>query len=115
MCSAELRRMQDANSPFMKNISSTIQDQVHMVMRAKKLGFEDALLLITTRGAALETPAPIAILQAAKGTTAAEARALVSALDEVMPQDASFFYEQGLVPKSRMLSTTADLKRLRKK
>ena len=106
--SEELRSLRAAASPVLAEVGHQVEEQVRQVMEVSGLSFEDALLLTVTRGAVQETDVPVVIVQVAKGTTLEEARSLMRAINEYAPNDASVFYEQTDVPKTRLLSSQAD-------
>lgn len=104
----ELRSIRSAASPIMAKIGDTVEMQIQHIMEMRGLSFEDALLLLTTRGMTFEDPTPALVLQVAKGTTLAEARALMSTANAFAPAASHVFYEQADVEKTRLLTSEAD-------
>lgn len=106
--SSELHQLRSEASPLMAGIGDTVEGLTHQAMEATGLNFDEALLLIATRGAALETQAPIAVVQVAKDATLAETRAIMNAINDELPADASVYYEPFTVPATRLISSQAD-------
>lgn len=104
----ELRELRGAKSDLMSKIAPEVEEQIRSVMGVTGLSFEEALLLVVSRGAVLETAVPLVILQVAKETTLDQARALMGALNECAPPDASAMYERKDVPETRLLSSEGD-------
>ncbi len=104
----ELRALRSESSPLMARIGEIVEGQVRHVMQLRGISFEDALLLLTTRGMALDEAAPAAVIQVAKGTTIQEARALMSTFNEYVPPDAHVFYEPSDHIKETKVLTTKD-------
>lgn len=105
----ELQMARTASIPFAAKIMHTVEEQVSHVMESRGLSFEDALLLLTTRGMSMNEAAPVAVIQIAKGTTLSEARALLRVISENSPQDAYVSYEpvEG-IESTRLLTSEAD-------
>lgn len=106
--SEELRQLRAAAMPALADIGEQIEEQVRQVMQAANLSFEDALLLAVTRGAVHETQVPVVILQVAKGTTLEEARSLMQVINTYTPDNATVFYEQVDVSRTRRLTSPED-------
>lgn len=105
----ELRDIRSASSPLMAKIGQTVESQVRYVMERFNLSFEEALLMMTTRGMAMSEAAPAVVVQVAKGTTLSEARDLMLTIGEQAPHDAHLFYESAdNVQQTRLLTTEAD-------
>lgn len=112
----ELRDIRSASSPLMAKIGETVESQVRYIMERFNLSFEEALLMMTTRGMAMSEAAPAVVVQVAKGTTLSEARALMSIIGEQAPHDAHLFYESAdNVQQTRILTTEADKAELSKR
>lgn len=105
---SELRAARESGNELMSKIQPCVEEHVESVMAKTGLTFAEALLLAVARGAALETAAPVVIVQVAKGTTFEEAKALMRAFTERAPEDANVFYEQTDVSKTRLLSSETD-------
>lgn len=115
MLNAEVNRLTDklhaerqSGNELMGKIQPIVEEHIEAVMARTGFTFSEALLLTVTRGAALETAAPVVIVQVAKDTTLAEAKALMRVFTEQAPHDASVFYEQSDISKTRLLSSSAD-------
>lgn len=104
----ELRELRGAKNDLMSKIAPQVEEQIRSVMKATGLSFEDALLLVVSRGAVLETAVPLVILQVAKETTLDQARALMGALNECAPPDSSAMYERKEISETRLLSSEVD-------
>lgn len=105
----ELRTARATALPLAAKIGGTVEDLIHHVMELRGLSFEDALLLLTTRGVALDEAAPVTVIQVAKGTTLDEVRAWMRAIGESAPSDTHLFYEQVEgIESTRLLNSEAD-------
>ena len=112
----ELHTLRAASMPVLRKISGTVEDQVREVMGQQNISFEDALLLMTTRGLAMQEAVPVVVVQVAKGTTLPEAKAILSTLNEYTPPDAHVFYDQAEnIESTRLLATEGDKAALFKK
>lgn len=122
MLNAEVTRLTDElastrskSSSFFTHLGDQAEMQIRMVMEATGLSFEQALVLVIARGTALETQAPLVIVQVAKGTTLQEARELMRVINEDVPDNASVIFEPANVEKTRLLSSESDKKMALKK
>lgn len=104
----ELRSIRGTGNELMAKVSSTVEEQVRQVMETTGFSFEEALLLVVTRGAVLETAAPTIVIQIAKGTPLDEVKALVRVVAEQAPPDANLIYEQKAISKTKRLTSQRD-------